>query len=132
MCNESHLERWGKMELNRRTFGAGAIAGMAAACAPMEDGAMAAADPQAVSMREVSFQTGEGTLDGEFYTEELGAFDVAERLHATGSIPSTTFAFVSHVDLVDPAAVPMNRLGDLLVDRTNLLPVYDRIRILEK
>ncbi|QZD93690.1 dienelactone hydrolase family protein [Qipengyuania xiapuensis] len=68
MCNERHLERWGKMELNRRTFGAGAIAGMAAACAPMEDDTMASADPRAVSMREVSFPTGEGTLDGEFYT----------------------------------------------------------------
>lgn len=68
MCNESHLQRWAKKKLNRRTFGAGAIAGMAAACAPMEDDAVAAADPKAVSMREVSFPTGEGTLDGEFYT----------------------------------------------------------------
>ena len=81
MCNESHLERWGKMELKRRTFGAGAIAGMAAACAPMEDDTMASANPQTVSMREVSFPTGEGIAYG-YQTGRMAATTIHRALAA--------------------------------------------------
>ncbi|QZD96369.1 dienelactone hydrolase family protein [Qipengyuania gelatinilytica] len=68
MCDQNHLERWAKKELDRRTFGAAGLAGMAAACAPVDQAVSASGEASAVTMRKVSFATGEGTLDGEFYT----------------------------------------------------------------
>lgn len=68
MCNESHLERWGKKELDRRTFGAAGLAGITAACAPVAQDTVASSEPAGAKMRKVLFQTDAGTLDGEFYT----------------------------------------------------------------
>ena len=36
MCNRDDLSRWAKQGVTRRTFGAGAMAGAAVACAPVE------------------------------------------------------------------------------------------------
>lgn len=69
MCNELQLARWGKHVLTRRAFGAGTLAGAAAACTPVESTA-ASDSAGAVAMRAVSFETGAGTLDGEFYTKD--------------------------------------------------------------
>lgn len=68
MCDQQHLERWAKKELDRRKFGAVGLAGIAAACAPVDQAVSSAGDTSGVAMRKVSFATGEGTLDGEFYT----------------------------------------------------------------
>ena len=67
MCDQEQLARWAKQTISRRTFGAGALAGAAAACSPMETATATSSDE--VSMRAVSFATGAGTLDGEFYTK---------------------------------------------------------------
>lgn len=69
MCDQHHLERWANKELDRRTFGAAGLASMAAAaCTPVDQAASASAGTSGATMRNVSFATGEGTLDGEFYT----------------------------------------------------------------
>lgn len=71
MCNQEQLARWGHSELSRRAFGASALAGTVAACAPNQATADASASA-APSMSAVSFATGAGTLDGEFYTSGDG------------------------------------------------------------
>ena len=71
MCNEQDLARWAKSKLSRRTFGGGALAMGAVACAPYDsypDVAGSEADAANLrSGRKVSFQTADGTLDGEFW-----------------------------------------------------------------
>ena len=70
MCNEQQLARWGRAVLDRRTFGTGALAVGASACAPVTS------DPvtqgTALTGRNVSFATGDGTLDGEYFAPETG------------------------------------------------------------
>lgn len=67
MCDQDHLAKWARQALTRRTFGAASLAGAAAACSPM-DGAGTAGASDPIGMRPVSFETGAGMLDGEFYT----------------------------------------------------------------
>ncbi|MDG5748370.1 dienelactone hydrolase family protein [Qipengyuania sp. XHP0207] len=66
MCERDDLARWARTGLTRRGFGAGALAGAAMACAPVE-GDMAERGGAEVQRRDVSFRTPDGTLDGEFY-----------------------------------------------------------------
>jgi len=70
MCDEHQLARWAKQKLSRRTFGAGSLAGAAAACAPMEMGS--STDVRTIAGRQVSFSTSSGTMDGEFFHPETG------------------------------------------------------------
>ena len=70
MCNEQQLAHWGRAMLDRRTFGAGTLAAGAAACAPVGGGATSRGT--ALRERTVSFATGAGTLDGEFFAPETG------------------------------------------------------------
>ena len=70
MCDQEQLARWAKQSLNRRTFGAGAMAGAAAACAPM--GMESGAAGSSVVGRKVSFRTAAGTMDAEFFHPETG------------------------------------------------------------
>ena len=65
MCDQEHLARWAKLELNRRTLGAGAMMGTLAACAPVDMAADSTGTE--VMASTVSFATGQGTLDGEFF-----------------------------------------------------------------
>ena len=68
MCDREDLARWAKTTLSRRGFGAGALAGAAMACAPMDNAATGADAPAgSVTSRPVSFRTPDGTLDGEFF-----------------------------------------------------------------
>ena len=71
MCDQTHLERWARQTLSRRTFGAGALAGAAAACAPVEMGESAAGGTT-VASQNVGFSTFSGTMDGEFFHPETG------------------------------------------------------------
>lgn len=70
MCDHDHLARWAGQKLSRRTFGAGTLAGAAAACAPMD--IPADDDAIAVTGRQVSFRTSSGTMDAEFFHPETG------------------------------------------------------------
>lgn len=65
MCDQDDLSRWAKQGVTRRTFGAGALAGAAAACAPVES---APGDGGTATLTEtaVSFRSPDGTMDGEF------------------------------------------------------------------
>ena len=68
MCDREDLARWAKTTLSRRSFGAGALAGAAMACTPMDDATTGGETPAgSVSSRPVSFRTPDGTLDGEFF-----------------------------------------------------------------
>lgn len=68
MCDQDQLERWARQGVSRRSFGAGAILGVAAsACAPVEQTANGVTEKSS-TMRNVSIATNAGTLDGEFYT----------------------------------------------------------------
>ena len=71
MCDQEQLARWAKQALSRRTFGAGTLAGAAAACTPM--GMENAPGATSVTGRKVSFRTAAGTMDGEFFHPETGA-----------------------------------------------------------
>ncbi len=77
MCDEQDLARWAKSKLSRRTFGGGALAMGAVACAPYDsypDVAGSEADAANLrSGRKVSFQTADGTLDGEFFHPASGS-----------------------------------------------------------
>ncbi len=70
MCNQDHLTRWAKFELDRRTLGAGAMAGAVAACTPTDMTTNEAGTE--LLGRAVSFETGDGTLDGEFFAPSSG------------------------------------------------------------
>lgn len=63
MCNERQMAEWGRAALSRRTFGAGAILGTVAACAPVE---RAGLGNTGLTESTVSFATDAGTMDG-FY-----------------------------------------------------------------
>ena len=71
MCDEHDLARWGKRAMNRRTFGAGALAAGAAACAPVEGSAGDGA-PAPLTEGKVRFDLADGTMDGEFYHPARG------------------------------------------------------------
>ena len=70
MCNQDHLTRWAKLELDRRSLGAGAMAGAVAACTPTD----MTTNEAGIELlgRAVSFETGDGTLDGEFFAPSSG------------------------------------------------------------
>ena len=70
MCDEQQLARWANSKLTRRGFGAGALAGSAAACAPMD--MAAGGDTSALTERSVTFPTSAGTMDGEFFHPASG------------------------------------------------------------
>lgn len=70
MCDDAKLAEWARTGLTRRRFGGLSLAGAAAACAPMSSTDSAA--PAALSEEKVSFPTGDGTLDGEFYHPATG------------------------------------------------------------
>ncbi len=69
MCEEGDLARWGERGVTRRSFGAGALAAGAVACAPMEEDAATRAPLRASA---VAFATPAGTLDGEFFHPAAG------------------------------------------------------------
>ncbi|MBX7494325.1 dienelactone hydrolase family protein [Qipengyuania sp. 6B39] len=71
MCERDDLQRWARATITRRGFGAGALAGAAVACAPVEN-TPADTEPRGVTMRKVSFATPDGTMDGEFYSAAGG------------------------------------------------------------
>ena len=72
MCDEQTLARWGRQALSRRTFGAGTLAGAAAACAPMNmQGDMGTS---AIANSKVSFSTSAGTMDAEFFHPDSGEY----------------------------------------------------------
>ena len=69
MCDSEQLASWAKSSMTRRGFGGTAMAAGAVACAPLDESATASGDTSSgATMRAVSFGTGAGTLDGEFYT----------------------------------------------------------------
>lgn len=70
MCDEQQLAKWAKRTLSRRAFGAGGLAGAAAACTPMEMGA--GDEVRTVASQRVSFATAAGTLDAEFFHPDTG------------------------------------------------------------
>lgn len=72
MCSEQEVASWGRAALSRRSFGAGTIAGMAAACAPVEAGSGTAAD--ALRETSVEFSTTAGTMDGFFVHPQQGSY----------------------------------------------------------
>lgn len=71
MCETKELESWARNALTRRQMGAIGAGGVAAAatgaCAPMAGGGASGAASTALVERNVSFATGAGTLDGEFF-----------------------------------------------------------------
>lgn len=70
MCDQDNLARWARSALDRRSFGAGALAASVAACAPVGDSGQAGTASSAargVVRENVTFATADGTLDGEFY-----------------------------------------------------------------
>lgn len=64
MCDETDLANFARKGLSRRGFGAGAIAGAAAACAPIDT--MPGGQSGALTESTVSFATDNGTADGFF------------------------------------------------------------------
>ena len=72
MCDQETLARWAKQKLTRRTFGAGTLAGAAAACAPGEPVGGTPNGTTLISQSKVSFRTPDGTLDGEFFHPATG------------------------------------------------------------
>lgn len=64
MCDETDLADFARKGLSRRGFGAGAIAGAAAACAPIDT--MPGGQAGALTESAVSFATDNGTADGFF------------------------------------------------------------------
>ena len=68
MCDQEQLASWARRTITRRNFGAVSLAGAAAACSSMDANGSAGATDD-VGMRAVSFATGAGTLDGEFYAK---------------------------------------------------------------
>lgn len=71
MCDERQLADWAARGLSRRGFGAGALAGAAAACAPKASEKTEGTSPEIIS-ETVSFPTSAGTLDGEFFRPSEG------------------------------------------------------------
>lgn len=66
MCDEQQLAKWAQARLNRREFGAIALAGAAAtACAPVA-GVDNTISLPSMGMREVTFATPTGTMDAWF------------------------------------------------------------------
>ena len=74
MCDEKQLARWARQSLNRRTFGAGALATAAAACTSMDGAAESAADAPALVESTVSFRTPDGVMDGFFVHPGEGSY----------------------------------------------------------
>ncbi|WP_324829225.1 dienelactone hydrolase family protein [Qipengyuania zhejiangensis] len=78
MCDQEQLARWARSGLTRRGFGAGVLAGAAAACAPVDgsggDAASAASDGGPVQESTVTFATSAGTMDGEFFHPASGRY----------------------------------------------------------
>lgn len=73
MCDEQKLAKWAREGLNRRQFGALAIAGAAAACAPVEaEESYPTGSVPAMSEREVTFATPDGTMDAWFVAPATG------------------------------------------------------------
>lgn len=68
MCDRDDLSRWAKQGVTRRAFGAGALAGAAVACAPVESDTGIAA----LTETTVSFRSPDGTMDGEFFHPASG------------------------------------------------------------
>ena len=71
MCDEQDLARWARGAVSRRTFGAGAIAAGAAACAPIE-GTAGESSPAPLTERKVTFAIADGMMDGEFFHPSMG------------------------------------------------------------
>lgn len=67
MCDEQQLANWTKRGVSRRGFGAGALAGTAAACAPMNAVEDSETGTMLMTENKVSFRTSDGTMDGEFF-----------------------------------------------------------------
>ena len=66
MCDQERLANWARSGISRRTCGAGALAGTAAACTSMEPAGEDAAE-NIIMRSTVSFATPDGTMDGEFF-----------------------------------------------------------------
>lgn len=73
MCDREEIIRWAKSGVTRRSFGAGALAGAVAACAPMDRGDGEDAPARVIST-PVTFATPDGTMDGEFFHPSEGAY----------------------------------------------------------
>ncbi|MEZ5681401.1 MAG: dienelactone hydrolase family protein [Erythrobacter sp.] len=71
MCERDELRRWTRAALSRRNFAAGALAGAAMACAPVESDA-SETNAAGVINRKVTFATPDGTMDGEFFHPATG------------------------------------------------------------
>lgn len=63
MCDEHQVASWGRAVLSRRQMGAGALAGAAAACAPVT---RSGGTGSALAESAVSFATSAGTMDAFF------------------------------------------------------------------
>ncbi|WP_100259820.1 dienelactone hydrolase family protein [Qipengyuania seohaensis] len=73
MCDQERLAKWAQSGISRRTFGAGALAGTAAACTSMEPAGDDAAE-NIIMRSSVSFTTPDGTMDGEFFHPSSGTY----------------------------------------------------------
>ena len=67
MCDRDNLAAWAEGRLSRRALGSLSLAGAAAACAPTPAGDAASGSLAAAGSEKVSFQTPDGTLDGELF-----------------------------------------------------------------
>ncbi|MBX7458423.1 dienelactone hydrolase family protein [Qipengyuania sp. 1NDH17] len=72
MCDQEDLARWAKQKLTRRTFGAGTLAGAAAACSPGEPVNSQADGPSTIAHGNVTIATPSGTMDAEFFHSGTG------------------------------------------------------------
>lgn len=73
MCDEAKLAKWAREGLSRRQFGALAVAGAAAACAPVEaEESYPTGSVPAMSERAVTFPTAAGTMDAWFVAPVTG------------------------------------------------------------
>lgn len=73
MCDQKQLEKWAKEGLTRRQFGAASAMAAVAACAPTSgEAGNETSVPDALTERQVTFETADGTMDAVLIAPSSG------------------------------------------------------------